>query len=85
MSKKRIGIQALILGGLLQEQRAIKDTAISEMPEEEKTLLLARHRLAFEEKLARQGIKAWRYGEHVIMARDKKNADRKARNKKLIK
>lgn len=33
------------------------------------------------EKLKKQGVNEYFYGENVVYARDKKNADRKAKNK----
>jgi len=70
--------------GLFTMMAAMGDTGYSErskyreLTDEEKAELKA---IAEKKRLKQQGVNEYFYGQNVIYARNKKNADRKARNK----
>jgi len=53
----------------------------AELTDEEKAEIKAIAERKRIEKLKKQGVKEYFYGQKIIYARNKKNADRKARNK----
>ncbi len=58
-----------------------KATEYKELTDEQKAEIKAIAEQKKIERLKKQGVKEYFYGDKVIYARNKKNADRKARNK----
>jgi len=72
---------------MMAAMEAMSDTGYSErneyleLTDEEKAELKAIKEKKRLEQLKKQGVNEYFYGQNVIYARNKKNADRKARNK----
>ena len=60
------------------------DAEYKELTETEREQIKAIAEAKREERLKKQGVNKYFYGQNVITARNKKNADRKARNKGYI-
>lgn len=73
----------LTLGAIASKSTTIKTKKVGHMllTDAQKEAIEAAAEKKRKDDLARKGIKEFFYGEHVILARNKKNADRKAKNK----